>query len=71
MVRFNTICFVAAATLAPIQVSGECLDPSTGASMTKGAWNLMGANGTWIPARLDANNINTQDPTWTVPDGTW
>lgn len=31
----------------------------------------MGANGTWIPARLDANNINTQDPTWTVPDGTW
>ena len=72
MVRFNTISALAfTASLLPSMVSAECKDPSTGASITEGAWNMNGANATWIPARLDESNINTQNPSWTVPDETW
>merc|ERR1712238_265686 len=28
-------------------------------------------NGTMDPPVLDENNINTQDSTWTIPDGIW
>jgi len=71
MVRFNTISALALTSLLPSMVSGECKDPSTGASITEGAWNMNGVNSTWIPARLDENNINTQNPSWTIPDETW
>jgi len=50
----------------------ECMDAETsGASITEGAWNVMGVNGTMDPPVLDENNINTQDSTWTIPDGMW
>lgn len=32
---------------------------------------MIGVNGTWKPARYDEDNINTQNPSWTIPDGTW
>lgn len=74
MVRFTFVGLTSALAFclsSPSVVSGECLDLSAGASITQGAWNNMGANGTWIPERLDENNVNTQDPTWTIPDTTW
>lgn len=52
--------------------NAECMDAeSSGASITEGAWNVMGVNGTMDPPVLDDNNINTQDSTWTIPDGIW
>ena len=52
--------------------NAECMDAeSSGASITEGAWNVMGVNGTMDPPVLDENNINTQDSTWTIPDGIW
>jgi len=74
MVRFNTIGVYALAftsSLLPSLVSGECKDPSLGYSITQGAWTMNGVNQTWIPARLDDDNVNTQNPSWTVPQGTW
>ena len=73
MVRFTNISALAFAIgLLPSLVSGECKDPiTTGASITAGAWNMNGVNQTWIPARLDSNNVNTQNPSWTIPDETW
>jgi len=73
MVRFTNISALAFAIgLLPSLVSGECKDPMmSGASITAGAWNMNGVNKTWIPPRLDSNNVNTQNPSWTIPDGTW
>lgn len=71
MARFNgSIVLALVSTFAAREVAGDCLDPST-ASISEGAWNLMGVNGTWVPDRRDENNINTQNPSWTIPDGTW
>jgi hypothetical protein len=73
MVRFTNISALAFAIgLLPSLVSGECKDPITsGASITAGAWNMNGVNKTWLPARLDSNNVNTANPSWDIPDGTW
>lgn len=65
-----SIALALASTFAAREVAGDCLDPST-ASISEGAWNLIGVNGTWVPDRRDENNINTQNPSWTIPDGTW
>jgi hypothetical protein len=72
MVRFfNTISALALSSLLPSMVSGECKDPALGLPITQGSWSESGVNSTWIPARLDGNNINTQNPSWTIPEGTW
>jgi len=71
MVSFNTFSVFTLASLLPAMVAGECKDPATGASITIGAWNMNGVNGTWRPARYDANNINAHNPSWTIPDETW
>jgi len=72
MVRFfNTISALALSSLLPSMVSGECKDPALGISITQGTWSETGVNATWIPGRLDGNNINTQNPSWTIPEGTW
>jgi len=70
MVRFSTISALAVGSLLPSMVAGACQDPAT-AAITDGAWNMNGVNGTWSPPRYNEKNINTQNPSWTVPDGTW
>jgi len=71
MVRFhNIINALALSSLLPSLVAGVCKDRAT-ASITEGAWSTNGVNGTWQPARYDEDNINTDNPGWTIPDELW
>ena len=70
--NFFAIALLANLLVLPLAgAAAPCKDPNENYTISEGAWNMLGVNETYDPVRLDANNINTQDPTWTIPDGTW
>ena len=66
-----SVFYLIALLARPSPISSACLE--MGESIAQGAWNYIGVNGTWDPRRDDENNVNTNDPTWTIPpvNSTW